>query len=558
MSRVRSKGCLAPRAALLAPLLLPLATIAASFAFASPAHAGGEGDFSYLPPGDLAPGSGEGRPDVTVYVPGMRYPVESAPSFPNSQVWGRGGSQGGGGGQCDIENFSYPWRDNYCESRQWDMPMCPSGTGHQGQDIRGATCDADTHWIVSASDGTVTSIGSYSLYVTAPDGTRFDYLHSSGLQVSVGDEVTRGQRLSRVSNEFGGTPTTVHLHFNLRQNVDGVGTVYVPPYMSLVEAYQALIGPPPTPVDGALDEVSCDGIRGWSAALDALDAPVEALLYFDGAPGEGQAIGYPVLADQTRDDLCGAIGSCEHGFSTGLPLSLLDATEHAVRAFGTRGLAGDQVELDGSPKTFSCPLEIPAGVRRAIRDREAETAWRFSSFWDVAEVSQGVLDTLPEAEPLGDAPRVVVTEAEPDQLWLIDGEQKRRVSDALVAAAWELDPILAERVTGAELEAIAEGAALPPRPFVLRGPSGASFLIDGPLGEGGGSASAGSGGGAPAGAGGAGAVGPAGSGGGDAAEGSDGGCGCRTAGGDVPSRPVPWAAVALAFLGAVGRRRRRG
>ena len=37
--------------------------------------------FSYNPPGDLIPGSGSGRADSTVYVPGMRFPFESAPAF---------------------------------------------------------------------------------------------------------------------------------------------------------------------------------------------------------------------------------------------------------------------------------------------------------------------------------------------------------------------------------------------------------------------------------------------------------------------------------------------
>ena len=139
--------------------------------------------FQYLPPGDLAPGSGEGLADDTIYAPGMRFPLESGPAYPNSQVWGHGGSEGPGGSQCDAANFSYPWRDNYCETRSWDMPLCPAGVGHQGQDIRAATCDANVYPIVSSQAGTVTNIGSYSVYVTADDGTRFDYLHGGGISV---------------------------------------------------------------------------------------------------------------------------------------------------------------------------------------------------------------------------------------------------------------------------------------------------------------------------------------------------------------------------------------
>jgi hypothetical protein len=82
----------------------------------------------YLPVGDLLPGSGEGLADPTVYAPGMRYPIEVGPSYPNSQVYMNGGSMGPGGSQCDAVNYSYPWRDNYCEKRTWDMPLCPAGS----------------------------------------------------------------------------------------------------------------------------------------------------------------------------------------------------------------------------------------------------------------------------------------------------------------------------------------------------------------------------------------------------------------------------------------------
>jgi murein DD-endopeptidase MepM/ murein hydrolase activator NlpD len=221
------------------PLIVAALAAAAAFAVTSPAHSQ---DFTYQPAGDLVSGSGQGLADSTVYAPGMRFPMEQGPAFANSQVWGHGGSQGPGGGQCDAENFSYPWHDNYCETRQWDMPLCPAGTGHQGQDIRAATCDKDVHWAVAAADGTITNIGGYSVYLTSADGTRFDYLHMSNVQVSVGQDVKVGDRLGKVSNAFGGTPTTVHLHFNIRQNVSGLGNVYVPPYMSLVEAYSTLVG----------------------------------------------------------------------------------------------------------------------------------------------------------------------------------------------------------------------------------------------------------------------------------------------------------------------------
>lgn len=200
-------------------------------------------DFSYNPPGKLVSGSGTGRVDTKVYAPGMRFPIEKAPAYANSQVWGHGGSSGPGGGQCDVENFSYPWWDNYCETRSWTMPLCPAGKGHQGQDIRAASCTKNVHSTVATTDGKISSIGTYSVYLTGNDGTVYRYLHMGSLAVATGQSVTKGQLMGKVSNEFGGTPTTVHLHFDLEQNVSGVGKVFVPPYMSLVESYQALVGP---------------------------------------------------------------------------------------------------------------------------------------------------------------------------------------------------------------------------------------------------------------------------------------------------------------------------
>lgn len=213
------------------------------------ATAGAE-DFAYQPAGELVPGSGTGRSDDKVYVPGMRFPIEVAPAFLNSQVWGVGGSQGPSGGQCDTRNYSYPWYDNFCESRRWDMPLCPSGNGHQGQDMRASTCDKNIHWAVAAEDGRITSIGSYSVYLVAESGTQHRYLHMepSSLRVSVGDTVSKGEKLGRVSNAFGGTPTTIHLHYDINQFVGSLGqSVYVPTYFSLIRSYEDLIGQPAEP-----------------------------------------------------------------------------------------------------------------------------------------------------------------------------------------------------------------------------------------------------------------------------------------------------------------------
>ena len=235
-----------------ARLLLAIALTTASVGTATIASAADP--FTYDPPGELVNGSGKGRVDTKVYAAGIRFPIESGPAYANSQVWGHGGGSGPGS-QCDKENFSYPWHDNYCETRDWSMPLCPSGSGHQGQDIRAADCTKGVHWAVAVVDGTITSIGSYSVYLTAPDGTRFDYLHMQDVAVKEGQQVKRGEHMGKVSNQFGGSSTTVHLHFNIHQNVAGVGAVYVPTYLSLVKSYETLlnIGPADAGPDAATE-----------------------------------------------------------------------------------------------------------------------------------------------------------------------------------------------------------------------------------------------------------------------------------------------------------------
>lgn len=495
-------------------------------------------EFTYNPPGVLTPGSGTGRMDNTVYAPGMRFPIESAPAFANSQVWGNGGSQGPGGGQCDVENFSYPWWDNYCETRSWDMPLCPSGVGHQGQDIRASTCEKNVHWVVASEAGTVTNVGSYSVYITADNGTRYDYLHMGSVQVSVGQEVAKGEQIGKVSNEFGGTPTSVHLHFNLRQNVQGVGTVYVPTYLSLVTSYQALIGPPVEPAQGALDEISCDTISGWAASPAYPEVAIEARLYFDGEKGDGATVGHPILADYSRAE-CGSGGACDNGFEVGPPLSLFDGLDHAVRGYASDGTP-TAPELGGSPKTMKCSFELPAGVRRKISGDEAKSAWKLSTFWDETGVSAGVLGSLSEGPALDDKPRVIVSATDSSKIWIVDRGVRRAAVDVRSARAWELSPIGAEVLSDADLAAIPEGAPLRARPIVLRGPEGDLWLVDdgdvtSPQGAGAGDGAGTDGGAAP--------------------DGDDEGCDCSTPGG---ARGAQLSYVGLLVgLAALLRRRAR-
>ena len=438
------------------------------------ASAGGAPEFSYLEPGDLTPGSGEGAKDYTVYAPGMRYPMEAGPSFPNSQVWGHGGGSGPGGGQCDIENYSYPWRDNYCETRSWDMPLCPAGVGHQGQDIRPPTCDPGVHWHVATEAGTVTNVGCYSVYVTAADGTRFDYLHGSGNVVSNGQSLAKGERINKTDNEFGGTPTTYHLHFNIRQDIAGLGFVFVSPYMSLVESYEELLGIGGDVIgDAAVD--ACAAVVGYAHDESAPDAQLAVDVYFDGGPNDPGAVGVQIVANEYRESLCDLLGSCEHGFTLELPRSLRDGQDHEIKLFhgGSEDAAGIEIE---TASNFNCaPPALPDGVVRRIDGPEVVSAWGFSPFWDAASVES--IAGLPSGEPFPAEPVLVRGEGG-DTVWWMDPGSKRRVSSEDVAQAWGLSLANAEVWPAHVLDDVPEGPPMREAVFLLELADGSLYAVD--------------------------------------------------------------------------------
>jgi murein DD-endopeptidase MepM/ murein hydrolase activator NlpD len=410
----------------------------------------------------------------------MRFPIEEGPAFANSQVWGNGGSQGPAGtGQCDEVNRSYPWHDNYCETRTWDMPLCPAGTGHQGQDIRAATCEKDVHWAVAVTDGTITSIGTYTVYLTAEDGTRFDYLHMGSVQVSVGQEVKRGEHLGKVSNEFGGTPTTTHLHFNIKQDVDGIGFIFVPPYLSLVTSYQRLMN---TAAEGELHSATCERVRGASRDSDTPDEPNDVSVSISGTAKDPTEIGFVVTADRATDALCEEGSTpCPHGFDTKLPVSLLDGSHRkvSVRALDT-WVADSDVELAGSPETVTCSAFQTAGrVRRRIDD-ESMKSWGFDPFFDEFPLSAEAAEALPEANEVPSSPQLVTRQsiAQPeDALWIVDGTRLRPVSeDALFM--FGLDVANAEPWSDEQRGELSNGFSWPYRPVIVRGADGTGYLLD--------------------------------------------------------------------------------
>jgi len=242
--------------------------------------------FTYYPAGSLIPGSGmkgrNGKPDATVYAR-IRFPLADAPAYANSQSfmhWGDCDQTGrrpwprrkDAPYRCRVnskplvfneaapENYSYPWRDNFCEHRHFFVGQCPSGQGHQGQDIRPATCklrndgadrcEAYLDDTVAVRDGMILRENwheSFLLHVnTANERLRFRYLHMHPRQMNQarifsGRAVREGDVLGKVGNfNRRDRGTSYHLHFEMEVPTRD-GWVRVNPYMTLVAAYEHLI-----------------------------------------------------------------------------------------------------------------------------------------------------------------------------------------------------------------------------------------------------------------------------------------------------------------------------
>jgi hypothetical protein len=215
--------------------------------------------FSYHPPGRLLPGTGfrshPGLADHTVYSQ-IRFPLAEAPAFVNSQMFPKRNKARSATHDPSL-TYSYPWRDNFCERRGFPVGQCPGGIGHQGQDIRTPPCPPGAEGcslardIVAVRDGTIlrrTKQEAVYLFVnTGTEHLRFRYLHMVPRKMDEdhllsGRRVHEGEVIAQVGNfskKEGGT--SYHLHFDIQVPTKD-GWVFVNPYMTLVAAYERLIG----------------------------------------------------------------------------------------------------------------------------------------------------------------------------------------------------------------------------------------------------------------------------------------------------------------------------
>jgi hypothetical protein len=235
--------------------------------------------FTYYAPGHLVPTTGYrghgGSADDTVYA-NIRFPLAETPAFANTQYYAHRVAGG---------IHAYPWRDNFCESRSFYLTQCPGGMGHQGQDIGAANCNSASlgddrctehqNDVVAARDGAILRAPGQEavwLFVNSEnEHVRFRYLHMrpkllDAAGVFSGRTVKAGELIGQVGNFSGHeNGTSYHLHFDV-QVPTRYGWIYVNPYMTLVSAYERLIG-------GRGTEVSDDMLASAATTLNDAGAP---------------------------------------------------------------------------------------------------------------------------------------------------------------------------------------------------------------------------------------------------------------------------------------------
>jgi hypothetical protein len=220
-------------------------------------------DFSYRPSGDIIANSGSrkqgGRVDLTAYAQ-IRFPLEKAPAFAHSQSVSTRRSNDKPLDELTGGPTSYPWQDNFCEARSFGVGQCPSGFGHQGQDIRpgscspfsgsGDHCDPKQQAVVAVRDGVlIRSLKQQAATLqvnTSNEHIRFRYMHMNPASMDAdavlsGRRVEESEKIGVVSNYLDHpNGTTRHLHFDV-QVFTRDGWLWVNPYVTLISAYERLI-----------------------------------------------------------------------------------------------------------------------------------------------------------------------------------------------------------------------------------------------------------------------------------------------------------------------------
>ncbi len=233
---------------------------------------------------------------------------------------------------------------------------------------------------------------------------------------------------------------------------------------------------------GYLDAADCEGgISGWAQDPDAPDDAIDVYVSIGGPVFTEGAVGYTIKADRNRDDLCTAIGSCNHGYQLPVPRKLMDGQTRQVFVYGMDVTGPNNAELVNSGRTIQCaPPSLPYagdyGIRRHIPNPEVLDAWRFDRN-DIATIADAKLDELPLGTPLGAAPQLAQVDGE-DAVWLVEDGVRRHVPNRATMETWKFDWDTIQMRE--ELAELVPGVPVTPRPFLARGSGPAVYLIEPP------------------------------------------------------------------------------
>jgi hypothetical protein len=228
---------------------------------------------------------------------------------------------------------------------------------------------------------------------------------------------------------------------------------------------------------GQLAAVDCAGIEGWARDPDVPRNAIDVHLYFGGPAGDPAAPAIAITADVTLTDGCVA-DRCAHGFSSALPMGVLDDLPRPVHAYGIDQTGDPNLQLELSPTELRCPPPpIVGGDKRHVTSPDVLAAWQFSTFFDLLRVSDDALVALTDGAAIVAGPQLVVSDAGDPTVWLLEDALRRPV-DPEVAAAWRFDLAAAMPMPAAMLDAVPEGTPWRPRPILLQGSGPEVYLLD--------------------------------------------------------------------------------